>query len=194
MPEDITTQKALNTKLTPQEKIDGLNEIIGKVEVAMLTTVGTNGELHSRSMAPASTKGLRFAFLADNSSYKTNEIEANSAVNVSFYDPGSRHWASIAGKAKLSQDRGKIKELWNPLTKAWFGDLGDGVHKGDETDPRVMIINVAPTEIRYWYTTRTSVGTMVDIVTSAATGNVASPGEIRVITPEEIALVEGLNK
>ncbi|KAG8762057.1 hypothetical protein FRC12_009205 [Ceratobasidium sp. 428] len=186
MPEDITTQKTLNTELTTQEKIDGLNEIIGKVEVAMLTTVGTNGELHSRSMAPASTKGLRFAFLADNSSYKTNEIEANPAVNVSFMDPSSRHWVSIAGSAKLSQNQERIKELWNPLTKAWFGDLGDGVHKGDETDPRVVVIEVILSEIRYWYTTRTKVGTLVDVVASAATGNVASPGEIRVITKDEV--------
>ncbi|KAG8705836.1 hypothetical protein FRC09_002738 [Ceratobasidium sp. 395] len=202
MPEDITTQKALNTNLTPQEKVDGLNEIVNNVKIATLTTVGTNGELHSRSMAPASTEGLRFTFLADNSSYKTNEIEANPAVNVSFVEPGPNHWVSIAGTAKLSQDRKRIKDLWNPLTKAWFGDLGDGVHKGDETDPRVVAIEVIPSEIRYWYTTRTRIGTMVDVVASAATGNVANPGEIRVITKEEnvtktlsqIQLIGGIDK
>ncbi|KAG9096678.1 hypothetical protein FS749_007974 [Ceratobasidium sp. UAMH 11750] len=193
MSEAVSTQKALNTKLTPQEKIDGLNEIVRNVKTGMLTTVGTNGELHSRAMAPASTEGLHFTFLADNSSYKTNEVESNSNVNVSFFEPGPNHWVSIAGTAKLSQDKQKIKDLWNPLTKAWFGDLGDGVHKGDETDPRVVVIEVVPTEIRYWYTTRTKIGTAVDIAVSAATGNVANPGDIRVITKEEIALVEGMN-
>ncbi|KAG9124940.1 hypothetical protein FRC07_009615, partial [Ceratobasidium sp. 392] len=115
----------------------------------------------------------------------TNEIEANPHVNVSFCHTGKRHWASIAGTAKLIQDRSKIKELWSPLTKAWFGDLGDGIHKGDETDPRVVAIEVVPTEIRYWYETSTSVGAMVNIAVSAATGNVATPGEIRTITKEE---------
>jgi hypothetical protein len=32
---------------------------------------------------------------------------------------------------------------------AWFGDLGDGVHKGDENDPRVVLIDVTPTEVSY---------------------------------------------
>jgi hypothetical protein len=31
--------------------------------------------------------------------------------------------------------------------KAWFGDLGDGIHKGDENDPRVVIIDVTPSEV-----------------------------------------------
>jgi hypothetical protein len=32
--------------------------------------------------------------------------------------------------------------------KAWFGDLGDGVHKGDENDPRISLIEVTPDEVR----------------------------------------------
>ncbi|QRV79666.1 pyridoxamine 5'-phosphate oxidase family protein [Ceratobasidium sp. AG-Ba] len=185
MPEDASTQKTLNNDLTPQEKLDGLMAIVSKANIAILTTMGTNGQLHSRTMAPASTEKLHFAFLADNSSYKTTEIEKNSSVNVSFYDPSSRHWASIAGTAKLSQDRQKIKDLWNPLTRAWFGDLGDGVHKGDSDDPRVIAIEVVPTYIRYWYTTRSKVGTMVDVAVSAATGSVAAPGETREINENE---------
>ncbi|KAG9124941.1 hypothetical protein FRC07_009616 [Ceratobasidium sp. 392] len=190
---DQYTQKATNEKLTPQQKIDGLKEILAITKTGMLTTRGTNGELHSRAMAPASTEGLHFAFIANDHSYKTDEVEANPQVNVSFFDPGSNHWASVSGIANLSQDKEKIKKLWSPLTKAWFGDLGDGVHKGDENDPRVVIIDVIPSEIRYWYSTRTKVGAAVEIATSAVTGKVASPGELRTITKQELALVEGLN-
>ena len=38
-------------------------------------------------------------------------------------------------------------------TSAWFGDLGDGIHKGDQNDPRVAVIKVVPEEIRYWLST-----------------------------------------
>jgi hypothetical protein len=71
-----------------------------------------------------------------------------------------------------------------------FGDLKDGVHTGGPEDPRVQLIKVEPYEvrgqiirrfriarlisskwqIRYWYKTRTSVGQLVDVAVSAATG------------------------
>ncbi|KAG8734933.1 hypothetical protein FRC10_011208 [Ceratobasidium sp. 414] len=188
---DSYTKKATNQNLTPQQKIDGLKEILATTKTGMLTTRGTNGELHSRAMAPASSEGVPYTYGALN--YKTDEMEANSQVNVSFFDLGSSNWVSIAGTASLSQDKEKIKKLWSPLTKAWFGNLGDGIHKGDENDPRVVIIDVAPSEIRYWRSTRTKVGAAIEVVTSAVTGDVASPGELRTITKQELALVEGLN-
>lgn len=38
-------------------------------------------------------------------------------------------------------------KLFNPMTKAWFGDLGDGVHDGTAKDPRVSVMSVKPTEV-----------------------------------------------
>jgi len=190
---DPYTQKAMNNNLTPQQKIDGLKEVLNVAKTGMLTTRGTDGNLHSRAMAPASTEGLHFSFLANSDSYKTDEIEADPHVNVSFFEPGSNHWASISGTAKLSKDRELVKKLWSPFVKAWFGDLGDGTHKGDENDPRVTVIEVIPSEIRYWYSTRTKIGSAIEVATSTITGNVAQPGELRTITKQELALVEGLN-
>ncbi|CAE6467890.1 unnamed protein product [Rhizoctonia solani] len=182
---DPYVEKATNDKLTPQQKIDGLKEILDITKTGMLTTRGTNGELHSRAMAPASLDGLHFTFIVNNQSHKTDEMESDPHVNVSFFDPGSNHWVSVAGTAKVLQDKKRAKELWNPFVSAWFGDLGDGVHKGDSEDPRVSLIDITPTEIRYWYSTRTKVGAAVEVATSAITGKVASPGELRTITPQE---------
>jgi hypothetical protein len=70
---------------------------------------------------------------------------------------------------------------------AWFGDLKDGVHKGDENDPRVSLIEVIPDEIRYWYATRTKLGQVVEVGISAVTGKAASPGELREITKDEVS-------
>jgi hypothetical protein len=69
---------------------------------------------------------------------------------------------------------------------AYFGDLKDGVHKGDENDPRVSIIEVIPDEIRYWVATQGTVRRAVGVAISAATGKAARPGEIRTITKEEV--------
>lgn len=74
-------------------------------------------------------------------------------------------------------------------TSAWFGDLKDGTHKGDASDPRVSIIEVVPDEIRYWYPTRSKVMRAVEIGVNALTGEVASPGELRTLTPQEVCTV-----
>lgn len=55
----------------------------------------------------------------------------------------------------------------------YYGNLRDGVHNGDENDPRVSLIEVRPQEIRYW------------IITSDS-GDVA-PGQLRTITQEELS-------
>lgn len=72
-------------------------------------------------------------------------------------------------------------------TAAWFGDLGDGIHKGDENDPRVAVIEVVPDEIRYWYTTKGKFGSALDVGIGAVTGKVACPGELRTISQDEVS-------
>jgi hypothetical protein len=69
---------------------------------------------------------------------------------------------------------------------AYFGDLKDGIHKGDENDPRVSIIQVVPDEIRYWVATKGTVGRAMETAASAITGKTAVPGELRTITMEEV--------
>ena len=71
-------------------------------------------------------------------------------------------------------------------TGAWFGDLGDGVHKGDQHDPRVALIEVIPDEIRYWVATKGAVTRTLEIGISALTGKGAAPGQLRTITKEEV--------
>lgn len=71
--------------------------------------------------------------------------------------------------------------------------MKDGVHKGDANDPRVSIIQVIPDEIRYWYSTKGTVGRAVEIGVNAMSGKTATPGELRTITRDEVILTEGLH-
>ncbi|KZS98697.1 hypothetical protein SISNIDRAFT_472508 [Sistotremastrum niveocremeum HHB9708] len=194
---DPYTADAENHDLTPQKKIDGLREIIKTTKTAMLTTRAPNGTLHSRAMTPASPKhgdhGLHFIFLGNNASHKFNEIENDSNVNVSFYDHSSTDWASVSGIAKVSQDRKLIQDHWSTFVSAYFGDLGDGIHKGDASDPRISVIEVIPDEIRYWVSTSNSIGKAAHLAYGAITGKGNAPGELRTITSQEIQLVEGLH-
>ncbi|KAG8956275.1 hypothetical protein FRC04_004352 [Tulasnella sp. 424] len=191
---DQYTAKSESTNdVTPQHKIDDLNNILKQTKYAMLTTRDAQGCMHSRCMALASHDGLHFSFISDNTSHKQDELNTVDDVNVSFLDPSSTNWVSVCGKARTHQDREQIDKLWSSTASAWFGDLGDGVHKGNKNDPRVCIIEVIPDSIRYWWTTKSKLGQNIDIMASAVTGKVASPGELRTITKDEIRIIEGLN-
>lgn len=101
----------------------------------MLITRDPNGNLHSRAMAPAngvfeslllwsqfmftllvsSESQLNLVFLANNASCKFDEIENDSHVNISFFDPSSTGWASYSGRARVTQDKELIHKHWSGL-------------------------------------------------------------------------------
>jgi hypothetical protein len=93
-------------------------------------------------MALAKRTGPDFLFLSNNHSQKFKDIEAAKEVNVSFQDTKTQDWISVSGTATTSNSDPRIKEIWSRGAAAWFGDLGDGVHDGSATDPRMSLIEV----------------------------------------------------
>lgn len=71
----------------------------------------------------------------------------------------------------------------------YFGDLGDGVHKGDVNDPRVALIEVIPEEIQYWISKQGVVGRTVEAAAAALTGKGHAPGELRTISMLEVRII-----
>jgi hypothetical protein len=76
---------------------------------------------------------------------------------------------------------------WRRIT-GYIGDLKDGVHKGDKDDPRVAVIEVIPDEIKYWITKHSSALRTAQVAFGAATGKATSPGELRIISKEEVSV------
>ena len=60
------------------------------------------------------------------------------------------------------------------------------MHKGDQHDPRVALIEVVPDEVRYWVATSGALGRAVDVAVSAVTGRGAAPGELRTLSKDEV--------
>jgi len=179
--------EATQQETSPAQKIKEVQEIISAAKTVMLTTKTASGDMHSRAMAPASKEApFVFEFLANAESGKFDELQQSEKVNIAVYDTNSTNWISVAGDASTSTDQSRIEEIFNPAISAWFGDLGDGKHTGKPGDPRIQLIKVVPTEIRYWYKTRTSVGQLVDVAVSAVTGQTANPGVLRNISQSEL--------
>lgn len=95
-------------------------------------------------MAVAKRTGPDFLFLANAHSKKFNDLENGPPeANVSFLNSSNQDWVSVTGECVTSDNSDpRIKEIWSKGTKAWFGDLGDGVHTGGPEDPRMKLIEI----------------------------------------------------
>ena len=77
--------------------------------------------------------------------------------------------------------------------KAWFDDKKDGKHTGDHNDPRVVLLDVQPEEIRIFKADGklSQLGLMAK---AAVSGHAASPGKLIILTSQEIQLASGVYK
>ena len=164
--------------MTPQRREDDLQklrELVKDIDFCMLTTVAENGDLHSRPMSSngdIDSDGALW-FFTSASSYKVHEVEKLSKVNVSFADPDHQHYVSISGTAQLVRDRNKIDELWRPEFKMWFPNGKD--------DPDVALLRVSSEKAEYWDSPASTIGYVLNFVSSWVSGKEADAGENRKI-------------
>jgi general stress protein 26 len=123
-------------------EIDKLYEMIDDLDTAMLTTRRPDGHLVSRAMANQKrAPGADLWFVTSEETHKVDELEDEPHVNLAYYKDRTREWISVSGIAKVSRDRGTIRELYAPDWKAWFAD-GDHPEAGTADDPRIVLIGV----------------------------------------------------
>ena len=81
-------------------------------------------------------------FLSASDSHHNLELAENPAVRLFFQ--GSEHsgFLTLTGRATVSTDKRRIKELWEPILRTWFTE--------GEDDPRITVIKVSPEGGYYW--------------------------------------------
>jgi general stress protein 26 len=126
-----------------------LFELVEGIETAMFTTRRRDGHLVSRPMATqVRSPGADFWFVTYQGAAKLAEIERDPHVNLSYYRDRTREWVSVSGIAEASRNRQKIRELYRPDWRAWFGDEG-GKKDGGPDDPRMVLIKVRAREAHF---------------------------------------------
>ena len=158
-----------NTK-TRQEAIEKLNGLIEDIDFAMLTTVDTDGVLRSRPMSTqeAEFDGTLWFFTSDKT-HKTEEIEKDNRVNLSYAKPGDNVYVSASGTASIVKDKAKMEELWNPILKAWFPE-------GLDT-PGICLLKVDVEQAEYWDSSSSTLVQIAGFVKAMVTGQRADGGE-----------------
>ncbi len=159
-----------NATNTNQDDVKKLGELIEAIKFAMLTTSDKDGTLRSR---PMTTQQVEFDgdlwFFAGKDSGLAQETHKQHQVNLAYAAPDDNRYVSVSGLAEWVQDKQKIKELWNPLYKAWFPDGLD--------DPNLALLKIHVEKAEYWEAPGGAVVTLVGFVKALATGQPADVGK-----------------
>lgn len=141
----------------------------------------------ARAMAVADRENtVDLIFHTHAESGKTEELENNSKVGVSFYKDTTGEWVSISGDAEVVTDRPTVEKYYSPSLKAWMGDKGDGIHDGGPQDPRIGIIRVKVVTVTYAVQTSTQLGKFYQIAKGTITGSVPSINAIVELTEADV--------
>ena len=118
---------------------DHIWDLIADIHMALLIT--KNGErIDARPMAATARKEDGAIYiLANKHEDSDREIQADSEAVLSFQKGAT--YVVVYGEASASNDRAKIRELWNAFDKAWW----DGPE-----DPRIRLLTVSPRSCEYW--------------------------------------------
>ena len=130
--------------LEGQAAVERIKAVVDKTETCFFCTAvshGGSGATRPMSVQEADDEGNLW-FLSASDSHKNREIAAQPDVRLFFQ--GSEHsgFLALTGRATITRDKAKIKELWEPILKTWF--------TGGVDDPRITAIRVTPSGGYYW--------------------------------------------
>lgn len=126
--------------------IEKIRELGSKADTCFFCTRLRTGEpfaTRPMSVRQLDEEGI-FWFLSATDSHKNAELAEDPNVQLLFQGSPHSDFASLYGKATISQDKEKIKELWTPILKTWFTEGID--------DARISVIRVDPEHGYYWDT------------------------------------------
>lgn len=130
-----------DNQLTREEHVEKIRELIKDSNIALLTTVTSDG-LETRPMMTQEVEfdGDLWFFTLKNTA-KVTEIRGNPAVNVGYVHK-NKSFVSIRGVAEVVEDTEKKEELWNKAYEAIF-DV-------DAKDPSLILLKVLVQSVEYW--------------------------------------------
>jgi len=148
-----------------------IKELAESIDHAMMATDLKSEPFH---VVPMSTKKVdddgNIWFLSDKNSTHNQNIERQNRAQLIYADKGNFEFLTVYGRASISSDRNKIKDLYGSGDDAWFEGLDD---------PNLTAIKIEPDDAHYWDTKNGKVLSLLKMVGEAITGNEPDLGEQR---------------
>ena len=144
--------------------LERLRDVIKKTQTCFFCTAGGQGP--SDGTRPMNVREVddrgHLWFLSASDSHKNLELDADTSVSLFFQGSEHSDFLHLKGRASVSRDRARIKELWQPVLRTWF--------TGGVDDPRITVIEVTPEEGYYWDNKHGNTIAGVKMLIGAATG------------------------
>lgn len=150
--------------LKGDEALAKLRQLVKQAPTCFFCTAIAGGKpVATRPMAVQQVDDQgRLWFLSASDSHQNREIGKDPAVQLMFQGSSHSDFLTLYGQAKITTDRAKIKELWQPLMKTWFTE--------GEDDPRITVIQITPGQGYYWDTKHNRAIAFAKMVVGAITG------------------------
>lgn len=173
-------------EIPTHKKLNDLYELIDDIEVALMTTRRPDGRLVTRPMATQDQgPGGDLWFVTNIETDKVDELDFDPNVCVGYYDDGSKEWVSVSGTAEVSQDRQRIRELYEEDWAAYFGDDG-GDRDGGPDDPRLALIFVDAVSVSYMKSQFSTPRVLFELAKGRVTGEKAELGQQEDLSAAEL--------
>jgi general stress protein 26 len=137
--------------MASEADVDHVWKLMKKIGFCMLST--RDGEdIRARPMSAYADRDANTVyFLTDVNGFKDDEIQRSPNVCLAFADASAQNYVSVTGRAEVTNDRAKIKELFSTPVKAWWKS---------PDDPAIRVLKVRLKDAQYW----DSPGTVVSYV------------------------------
>ena len=145
-------------------------KIARSARTAMMCTYDAGGMAHGRPMVAVDYEDDALWFFTQSDSRKLDEIDRDPRVTLTYADQSANDWLSIQGRATVTRDRAKAKELWSEPMRTWFPD-------GPEDD-KIAMIRVEADSAEYWDSPSGIVVFAYGYVKSVLTGEPPAPGDV----------------
>lgn len=147
-----------------EEGISKIKELVRKSKSCLFcTNISTGRPFATRPMSVQDVDDDgNLWFLSADDSHKNEELNEDNHVQLLFQGSSYSDFMSVYGKTKISRDKNKIDELWQPIYKDWFTEGKD--------DPRITVIKVTPIDAYYWDTKNNMAIGMLKRVAGAMSG------------------------
>lgn len=157
----------MHTEPQTKPEMSLVAKLVENAHIAMLTTVGDDGALSSRPMAPLRLDELGcFWFFTD---IRSEKLEHLRQVNLAFSDEAHATYVSLSGRGEVDTDRGRIEAWWTPAAKPWFPD---GPHS-----PNLALLRVVPESGDYWDAPGSRMVRLAAMAVSAISGKPVGLGD-----------------
>ncbi len=160
--------------MTERNHISRAWDIIEKARVGMLTTKFAGG-LRARPLdARANRDAGLIWFVTDARGAKEDEIMADQDIGLVFIDEDRRAYLSITGRASVTRDSAKAKEIWKKTDDIWL--------QGGPDNPDVRVLRVEPVTAELWDGPSRAAGAAFEFAKARPTGEKLDFSENRKIT------------